>query len=206
MPRLLVVAVVLAGILAGAGAAQYLMRTDGSVPALERAVLFSESRPIPDLALVDQSGQPFGAARLRGGWTFVFFGFVNCPDVCPTTLATLAAARKQLADLPPAELPAVALVSVDPGRDTPEILARYVTHFDPSFSGVTGSPEAIGALTAAVGVAVIIGPEAADGGYSIDHSAAILLVNPEGRVAAMFGAPHEASTIARDYRHIVAAS
>jgi protein SCO1 len=206
MPRLLVIAVVLAGILAGAGAAQYLMRTDGSVPALERAVLFSESRPIPDLALVDQSGQPFGAARLRGGWTFVFFGFVNCPDVCPTTLATLAAARKQLADLPPAELPAVALVSVDPGRDTPEILARYVTHFDPSFSGVTGSPEAIGALTAAVGVAVIIDPEAADGGYSVDHSTAILLVNPEGRVAAMFGAPHEAATIARDYRRIVAAS
>jgi protein SCO1/2 len=142
---------------------------------------------------------------LRGQWTFLFFGFVNCPDICPTTLATLAAAREALADLPEAQRPTVTLVSVDPRRDTPEVLAHYVAHFDPSFSGITGSVEAINTLTSALGVAVIIGPAADDGSYAVDHSAAIFLVDPEGRIAALFGTPHEAGTIARDFRRIVAA-
>ena len=174
------------------------------MPQPERALLFQEPRALPDFALVDQAGQAFGPARLRGRWTLLFFGFVNCPDICPTTLATLAAARRQLADLPAAEVPAVTLVSVDPGRDTPELLARYVAHFDPSFTGVTGSPQAIEVLTKALGVAVVIGPPAPDGSYAVDHSAAVFLVDPDGRVAALFGTPHEAGEIARDYRRIVA--
>jgi len=205
MPRLLTVAIVLAGIIAGAAAAQHFWRARGAPPELEQAVLFSETRPLPEFALVDQGGRPFGPEQLRGRWTFLFFGFVNCPDICPTTLATLAAARRSLTDLPDAERPAVTLVSVDPGRDTPEVLARYVAHFDPSFRGITGSAEAIAMLTGALGVAVILGPAAADGSYAVDHSAAIFLVDPDGRLAALFGTPHEAGTIARDYRRIVAA-
>lgn len=205
MPRLLIAAIVLAGIIAGVAAAQYFRRAQAVPPELERAVLFSETRALPEFALVDQAGQPFGPARLRGRWTFLFFGFVNCPDVCPTTLATLAAVRRSLADLPEAERPGVALVSVDPGRDTPEVLGRYVSHFDPSFAGITGSREAIDVLTSGLGVAVFIGPADADGNYSVDHTAAIFLVDPDGQVAALFGGPHEAETIARDYRRIVAA-
>lgn len=205
MSRLLVAAIVLAGIITGAAAAQYFWRARGAPPDLEQAVLFSETRALPGFSLVDQAGHPFGPEQLRGQWTFLFFGFVNCPDICPTTLATLAAARQSLADLPDTERPAVTLVSVDPGRDTPEVLARYVAHFDPSFSGITGSAGAIDTLTSALGVAVIIGPAAADGSYVVDHSAAIFLVDPDGRVAALFGTPHEAGTIARDFRRIVAA-
>jgi protein SCO1/2 len=205
MPRLLVIAIVLAGILAGAASARHFWRAKAAPPELEQAVLFSEPRALPAFMLIDQAGRPFGPERLRGRWTFLFFGFVNCPDVCPTTLATLAAARQSLADLPEAEQPAVTLVSVDPGRDTPEVLARYVAHFDPSFSGITGSAEAIATLTAALGVAVVVGPAAADGSYAVDHSAAIFLVEPEGRLAALFGTPHEAETIARDFRRIAAA-
>ena len=130
---------------------------------------------------------------------------MNCPDICPTTLATLAAARKSLADLPAGQLPAVTLVSVDPGRDTPEALARYVAHFDPSFVGVTGGADALDALTRGLGVAFFIGPADAGGNYAVDHTAAIFLVDPEGRLAALFSGPHEAGTIARDYRRIVAA-
>lgn len=205
MPRLLVVAVVLAGILAGAAAAQHFWRARSAPPQLEQAVLFSETRPLPGFALIDQAGRPFGPEQLHGRWTFLFFGFVNCPDICPTTLATLAAARQSLTDLSDAERPGVTLVSVDPGRDTPEVLGRYVAHFDPSFRGITGSAEAIATLTGALGVAVILGPAAADGSYAVDHSAAIFLVGPDGRLAALFGTPHEARTIARDFRRIVAA-
>lgn len=204
MPRLLVIAIVLAGIITGVAAAQYFRRADPAPPELERAVQFSTARALPDFSLVDHAGRTFGPDHLRGRWTFLFFGFVNCPDVCPTTLATLAAARTSLADLPVSQQPAVILVSVDPGRDTPEVLARYVTHFDRSFTGVTGSPEALGVLTGELGVAVVVGPADAGGNYSVDHTAAIFLVDPDGRVAALFSGPHEAGTIARDYRRIVA--
>lgn len=205
MPRLLIAAVVLAGAIAGIAAAQYFRRAEGVPPELERAAMFTVTRALPEFALVDHAGQPFGPERLRGQWTFLFFGFVNCPDVCPTTLATLAAARKSLADLPGDLRPAVALVSVDPDRDTPDVLAPYVTHFDRSFTGLTGTRESVGALTGGLGVAVMVGPADADGNYSVDHTAAIFLVDPDGRVAALFSGPHEAGTIARDYRRIVAA-
>jgi protein SCO1/2 len=200
-----VAVVVLAGMLAGIVAALYF-RHDANAPAvLQRATLFQESRALPEFALVDQAGRAFGRERLRGHWTFLFFGFVNCPDICPTTLATLAGARKALTDLPADERPGVVFVSVDPGRDTPESLARYVAHFDPSFTGVTGNATAISRLTESLGVAVIIGPPAEEGSYAVDHTAAVFLVDPEARVTALFGTPHDTATIAGDFRRIVAA-
>ena len=205
MSRALIVAIVVAGVLAGIIAAHFFRPAGDSVPQLEQAVVFQEPRPLPEAELAGPRGAHFGTTSLAGHWTFIFFGFVNCPDICPTTLATLAAVEKSLADLPPASRPAVAFVSVDPGRDTPEVLAQYVAHFDASFEGVTGSTAAIEAWTRALGVAVIIGPASAEGSYSVDHSAAIFLVDPEARAAALFGTPHEAGAIARDYRRIVAA-
>ncbi len=205
MKYALVAVVVLAGIVAGVVAGRFLARDASAPVVLERGTLFQESRALPEFSLVDQAGRSFDRERLRGHWTFLFFGFVNCPDICPTTLATLAGARQMLADLPAGERPEVAFVSVDPGRDTPEALARYVAHFDPTFTGATGEPAEISGLTEALGVAVIIGPAAEDGSYSVDHTAAIFLVNPEARVAALFGTPHEATTIAGDFRRMVAA-
>jgi protein SCO1/2 len=204
MNRILAAAVVAAGILAGAALAHRYLEPP-EAPQLERATLFQAPRPLPAFALVDQQGAAFGADRLRGRWSFVFFGFVNCPDICPTTLATLAAARKTLEDLPAVERPGVVLVSVDPGRDTPPVLARYLAHFDPSFTGVTGEPAALDALAGTLGVAVIVGPADDDGNYAVDHSAAVFLVDPKARVVALFTTPHDASAIARDYRRIVAA-
>ena len=205
VPRLLVIAIVAAGIVAGAAVARHFWRADLAPPVLERAVLFAESRDMPEFELVDQAGRPFTPARLDGRWTFLFFGFVNCPDVCPTTLATLAAVRRSLEDLPAVDRPAVTLVSVDPGRDTPDVLARHVAHFDPDFEGVTGSAESIAKLTDGLGVAVIIGPPGPDGSYAVDHTAAVFLVGPDGRFAGLFGAPHDPGIIARDFRRIVAA-
>jgi protein SCO1/2 len=205
MNRALVAAIVVAGLLAGVGAALLSKRERAAPPELERATLFAEPRALPAFSLVDASGKAFGPERLAGRWNFLFFGFVNCPDVCPTTLATLAAVKAALADLPGAERPGVAFVSVDPGRDTPEIIGRYVAHFDPAFVGATGTRESIDELAASLGVAVIVAPPAPDGSYAVDHSAAIFLVDPEARIAALFGTPHDAATIARDFRRIVAA-
>lgn len=205
MNRATAAAVIVAGALAGVATAFVFMRAQPAPPVLERATLFEAARPLPAIALQDQTDQAFDLARMRGHWTLLFFGFTNCPDVCPTTLATLAGARRQLADLPPEELPEVVLVTVDPARDTPAVLARYVAHFDPSFTGVTGNQGAIDVLVRDLGVAVMIGVPAADGSYTVDHSAAVFLIDPDAAYAALFGAPHDAGTIARDYRRIVAA-
>lgn len=170
---------------------------------LEHATMFPVGRPLPGFKLVDQDGQPFGPERLTGQWTVLFFGFTHCPDVCPTTLATLAAARRELSTLPADQPPAVVLVSVDPGRDTPARLAEYVRFFDPSFTGVSGEPTAIEALTRELGVAVLVSEPGEAGGYTIDHTATLFLVNPQGRLAAIFGTPHTPQGIAHDYRLIV---
>ena len=194
--------VVLAGALAGVLVA-HLLRNRAAPPSLGRATLYAERQALPAFELIDQARAPFGPARMRGQWTFLFFGFVNCPDVCPTTLAMLADVRARIAAASAGDVPQVVLVSVDPGRDTPPVLAQYVAHFDPSFTGVTGDPGAIETLTRALGVAVAVGAPADDGSYAVDHTAAIFLVDPAGRVAALFNTPHEARAIVRDYLQIV---
>jgi protein SCO1 len=203
MNRIVRIAVIAFALLAGAATAWLTTRVSER-PALAQATLFEVPRPLPEFALVDHAGRSFDRERLRGGWHFLFFGFTHCPDVCPTTLATLAAVRARLRDLPAAERPGAVLISVDPERDTPEALARYVPHFDPEFIGVTGAPEAIAALTRKLGVAVVAGPPAADGSYTVDHTAALFLIDPDGAWTAVFGTPHGADTIARDFRAIAA--
>ncbi|MDP9200287.1 MAG: SCO family protein [Pseudomonadota bacterium] len=202
MNRPLQFAVIALAILAGIVTA-YLLKREPPPAALLHATLFEAPRPMPAMRLTDHRGQPYGAERLRGRWTFLFFGFTNCPDICPTTLATLAAVRAGLADLPASERPEVVLVSVDPARDTPEILARYVAHFDPTFTGLTGDTAAIEALTRELGIAVVIGAPDTHGAYTVDHTAAILLVDADAAWTAVFGTPHRAETIAADYRAII---
>lgn len=172
-------------------------------PQTERASVLPEPRPLPPLQLVDQDGRALPADYFEGHWTLVFFGFTQCPDICPTTLATLAQTVRQLADLPAAERPRVLLVSVDPERDTAEQLAAYVRFFDPAFLGATGSLEATAATAAAFGVpyAKVTLPE---GGYTLDHGSGIFVVGPSGGMRAYLSAPHDAATIARDYRRILA--
>ena len=174
-------------------------------PVLEQATWLDSARPLPEFALTDNHGHDYRRDSLRGHWTLMFFGFTNCPDVCPTTLAVLADVRRQLQDLPQGEWPAVVFVSVDPARDTPEALGRYVAHFDPQFLGVTGPPQAIEVLTRHLGVAVSIGAAEENGNYTVDHTAAIFLIDPDAAMKAVFGSPHVASVIVRDYRSIVSA-
>jgi protein SCO1/2 len=204
--RAVVALIVVAGLAAGVGAALLLTSGDRGRPELERATWFETPRSLSAFALVDHDGRRFGPERLRGRWNFLFFGFVNCPDVCPTTLATLAGVRRALGDQPRATQPGVVFASVDPGRDTPATLGRYVRHFDATITGVIGGSAAIADLTRELGVAVTIGSPDENGNYSVDHSTSVFLVDPDARVAAIFGAPHDAAVMARDYRRIVDAT
>ncbi len=205
MKRHLTWVIVLIAALAGATSGWIAMRLAAAPAALEQATRLDVARPLPQFELTDQAGGVFRRESLRGQWTLMFFGFTNCPDVCPTTLATLAEVRRRLKDLPSGDWPVVAFVSVDPGRDTPAALGRYVSHFDPQFLGITGAPDAIQTLTHGLGVAVSLGPVSAHGNYTVDHTAAIFMIDPSAALAAVFGSPHAADAIAGDYRKIVAA-
>jgi protein SCO1/2 len=189
---------------AGLGAAYFKEHAAPLVP-LATGEYLSPRRELPDFSLIDAHGQPFGRSQLRGHWTLMFFGYTHCPDFCPTTLSTLAALTKRLrADAAPV-LPQVLFMSVDAKRDTPEALARYVPYFDPSFIAVTAADQpAIETVAAKLGVAVMITPTG-DGNYSVDHSGAILVLDPTGRLAAILDGPFTVTALRADFLRIVAA-
>ena len=126
-----------------------LGNNDGVQLDLAKATLLRPPRALPEFTFTDHTGADFVPARLQNHWSLLFFGFTHCPDVCPTTLGMLAQTEKTLADLPAEQRPQIVLVSVDPQRDSPEQLASYVRFFSPSFTGVTGSQEAIDKFTRA---------------------------------------------------------
>jgi len=162
---------------------------------IRRATLLPQSLPLPSFALTDHRGESLTSASLKGTYTLLFFGFTNCPDVCPLTLGRLAAAHRRLAEAQTDGLPRILFVSVDPGRDSLERLARYVGAFDAPITAATGSDAALAALTGPLGIYYHRG----DGeDYTVEHSTAVLLVNPAGKLMATFPAPHEADALAHD--------
>lgn len=133
-----------------------------------------------DFSLSDHDGKPAKLADFRGKVVVVFFGFTHCPDVCPTTLAELSAALKLLgAD---AQRVQVVLITVDPARDTPDVLASYVTAFDASFLGLSGTPEQISEVAREFKVIYQKVEGRAAGQYSMDHSAGSYIFDPQGRL------------------------
>jgi len=176
-------------------------------PAVDLATgtLIAPARSIADFSLLDQQGRPFTSAGLRGHWSLLFFGYTNCPDFCPTTLTTLAAFENRLRATHASVVPQVIFVSVDAKRDTPAQLARYVPFFDPHFIGLTAADQpSIEALATQWGVAAVIQPTT-DGNYTVDHSGAIFVLNPAGRLAAILTGPFTVNALQEDFAHIVQA-
>jgi protein SCO1/2 len=187
-------ALVVIAVIAGFWVAQ---RSFHPVPQLTSGTWFPQPRPIEDFALTDEGGKPFTLAELKGQPTLVFFGFTHCPDVCPTTLAQLA----QIAKTAGVAGLRVVLVSVDPARDKPEQLQHYVHAFDPSFKGVTGDVEQIERIAREFGVA-IARVDLGGGDYTVDHSAAVFLLDKEGRRVAVFTPPFEIGPMAADLHSV----
>ena len=173
-------------------------RTPGTPdpPKLDAAVLYPAPRALPEFTLQRSDGGALTLADWKGHWTVAFFGFTNCPDVCPTTLATFKQVWKKL-DPATAATMRFDFISVDPARDTPETLARYVGYFSPDFVAATGSDEELTRLTRALGLVYARG-EPADGTYSVDHSASVVIIDPQGRQIGLFRPPFDAAPIATD--------
>lgn len=187
-------AALLAAIALVALATAWLLRTRerdwADAPADVRASLWPAAVALDGFVLEDQLGRPFTPERLRGGWTLVFFGYLQCPDVCPTTLSALRDMRRlQQRQHPGAEAPRVLFVSLDPEFDTRDGMASYLAHFDPAFTGARGSLEALQPLTAALHIMRI---EREEGGLrSIDHTSSVIVIDPQGRAVGALPPPHE---------------
>ncbi|MFQ5755470.1 MAG: SCO family protein [Acidiferrobacterales bacterium] len=166
-------------------------------------LLWPEPLALTAFALEDQYGQRVDLERLKGKWTFLFFGYTSCPDICPTTLSVLAAVEKKLratpADLNDAQF---MFVFVDPKRDSLERLGQYVAYFNKDFLGVTRPPEKLNVLTRQLGIFYELGDPHNEGNYVVNHTGAILLADPESRVVALMGAPPDPSDITERFRRI----
>jgi protein SCO1 len=178
--------------------------TRPAVPALESGTVLPQPRALEDFRLVDTRGAQTSPLELRGHPTLVFFGFTHCPDVCPTTLALLTAVQKQVIvqDEKLAGLK-VALISVDPERDTPEQLGKYIASFGGDLIGLTGSaPEIVNATKSfKVAYARVDLP---GGGYTMDHSSTVYALDSQARVVAIFTPPFSAAAMARDVGKLAA--
>ncbi|HEU0151841.1 MAG TPA: SCO family protein [Arenimonas sp.] len=164
---------------------------------LKATRLFSSPRVLAPFALDQSDGTPLEPAELQGRWTVVFLGFTHCPDVCPTTLSELAQAQKAWADLPEARRPQVLFVSIDPERDTPAKTGEYAAYFHPATLAATGSQGALQAFAGSLGLVYM--KVATDGGdYTMDHSSALVVIDPQGRQAGLIRPPFVPADIAAD--------
>ncbi len=168
---------------------------------LTTGTAFYQPRAISQFKLIDNKGLPFTNANLNGHWTFFFFGFINCPHICPMTMAELSKVYKTLKQKNVPE-PQFVLVTIDPARDSVQRLNTYVTAFNKHFIGATGDQKELDKLTKNMNVLYMkVKPKesAAAANYDIDHSGTIMLINPQGKLAGIFSMPHEGAKIATDF-------
>ncbi len=182
----------------GYGVSSMVMGGSAAKPPSIQGTYLKGGKPIADFRLTDDAGRTLNNARLKNQWTFLFFGYTHCPDVCPTTLATLASALDDLRAQRLGKPVRVVFISVDPDRDTPARLGQYVHAFDNDFVGATGSAAEIKHLAGDLGIVYAVHKDQGPN-YSVDHSPALLLVNPRGRLQAVLHPPHKPGRIATDF-------
>ena len=193
MLRILVVALVML-----AGATVWMSNFRQNLPEPQVATILPGLLELPNVSLVDAEGQPFATTHLEDRITLLFFGFTYCPDICPITLQTLATASDDLRERG-IEPPDVLFVSVDPERDSPDRIRRYLDNFDTTFDGVTGPDDAFEPLTSALGVVVERHEHDDAEAYNVTHNSTIFVVGHDAEVVAIFSAPHDARVIASDF-------
>lgn len=191
----------LAGLLGVIAAVQLSAPRGGT--GLQSGTQLPQPRALPAFTLTDQDGQTFSAQSLTGRWTLLFPGFTYCPDVCPTTLALLKQVKARLGADHPLR---VVFLSVDPERDTPQRLKTYTAQFDPDFVGVTAAEPQLGAIARAFGIAYAKVPGATPESYQMDHSAAIILLNPQAQIVAYLTPPFDPAKLVADLEPLTGAT
>lgn len=175
----------------------------GFEPQVASVIL--DPRPLQPFELADTRGGTFSPETLNGHWSLVSFGYTHCPDVCPTTLAVMDSVDRKLREQSPDEPLEMVFVSVDPERDSLERIRDYLAFFNPGFRGATGDHPALHRLTDQLGVLYAKVDEVDTAlGYVVDHSAHMVLLDPQAQLRALFSAPHIPDQIAADIEGILA--
>lgn len=167
--------------------------------------LFWQANDLTDFKLVGAGNKTFGLNDLKGKWSFIFFGYTHCPDVCPVTLGTMGKAFRILEQTPAVyqEIQGV-FISVDPKRDTPETLKEYVAYFNNKFTGVTGDTAQLDAFARQMSALYTIHAKDAQKSdtYLVSHNSTIFLVDPKGRLFGKFPPPHTPQELAEAFMKI----
>ncbi|MBV8062376.1 MAG: SCO family protein [Nevskia sp.] len=164
---------------------------------LQSGTLLQAPRPVPDFSLQGEKGA-FTKADLAGHWSVIYVGYTHCPDVCPTTLAQLKQVEKGLG--PDAAKIRFIFLSIDPARDTPEALAQYTHYFSPDFLAVTGPDPQLESLGASLGYVYQKVPGQTPQSYLMDHSSALILIDPQARLAGYLTPPFKTESLVADLR------
>ncbi len=168
------------------------------------ATVLPQARIIKDFKLAGTKTPNFTKENLMGHWSLVFFGFTNCPELCPTTLAKLNQAYQILEKDQQNPMPQVVFISVDPDSDSPQRIATYLQGFNKNFLGATGSNQELDQLSQQLNVMYAkITPKEGEH-YTIDHTGTIIVVDPKGEFYALFTTPHDANNIAKDFATMTA--
>ncbi len=178
---LLVLAAAACGGSAGGGSRSSIVHLDDASPAPgPRGTALAKALPKPAITLTDTAGQRYDLrAATAGKLTFVYFGYTHCPDVCPTTMADLAAGLSQTSPAVRRQV-AVVFVTTDPDRDTPAVLHSWLTQFDPSFVGLTGNWNQISGYAKQLGIPLERPRRQADGTWEVDHGSQVVAFGPGG--------------------------
>jgi len=176
------------------------------IPAYEYVgTVLKTPRPISKFQLTGTDGKSFNNESLKGHWTMVFFGFTNCAMMCPTAMRELSITYQLLQSDKVKPLPQILMVSVDPKRDSLKRMREYVTGFNKSFIGAIGPDEKVRKLSYEMGIAYekVINKNNKTKNYDIQHSGAIIVLDPKGEIKAFFNWPHKPSEMAQDYTNLI---
>jgi len=161
--------------------------------------LYDQQVAIPKFNFIDQHGQAFTHAHIQDQWTLWFFGFTHCPDICPMTLATLTHSLNLIEEQQSIDDIKIVFISVDPGRDNPEQINRYVTGFHNNIIGASGYDEQLALFLKNMGIIATINKDEKNlDDYQVDHSSALYLIAPNTAISAVFNTPHDAKKISQD--------
>lgn len=172
---------------------------------LKNATLFPDGyKSLPAFSLPYGDNQTLSEASLKDKWSVLFFGFTHCPDICPNTLNEMNGAVQQL-EQDGVAIPEVVFITVDPVRDTVEKMSEYVGYFNADFIGASGDLTDITALASQLSVVASYTADANDSSnYSVDHTASMLVVDPQLNVRAKLNPPHKFDTLAADLQTLFA--
>lgn len=171
-----------------------------SIPAdLQGLIIDSPAVALPKFSLVDHNGKSVTNNMFIGKWSLVFFGYTHCPDVCPTTMSVMEKLKRKKSTPKDTQY---FFISVDPKRDTPEVLKEYVTYFDDDFIGVTGPRKELDKFKEPLGVVYDYEGDTNSDDYIVNHFAAIYLIDPGGKQRAYILPPHSLQQVSEAYQLI----